>query len=286
MKCEECQINIEEFFDGELKDGLAATVKSHIAACNECAALWDDLQREQEIYLRYQRDIEITPALWAGIETRITTEKVVVPPPSLFDRVKSWLGSTLAAPRMSFAYTAAVVLIAVGATVAVMSYINSRGKDNNLVAVDGGHNQQPNDSTNKPSNNAGDNDKTGSSNNLATGKNADSSEHAVTTPAPRRDSVRVAPKPKAQPTPEQLVREAEQKYLAAIAILTKDVNKRRSELDPVVAARFNTALAAIDRTIEETRQAARRNPNDPVALQYMLSAYAKKVEVLRDIADD
>jgi len=80
------------------------------------------------------------------------------------------------------------------------------------------------------------------------------------------------------------VREAEQKYLAAIAILTKDVNKR--QLDPMVKARFDSALAAIDRTIEETRQAARKNPNDPAALQYMLAAYAKKVDVLRDIADD
>jgi hypothetical protein len=89
-----------------------------------------------------------------------------------------------------------------------------------------------------------------------------------------------------KPTPEQLVREAEQKYVAAIALLSKEVDRRRTEIDPLVLARFDSALAAIDRTIEDTRRAVRQSPNDPIALQYMLAAYAKKVDVLREIAND
>jgi hypothetical protein len=285
MKCEDCQIFIEEFFDGELKDALAANVKTHIAACHECSALWDELQREQEVYLRYQRDVEVTPALWAAVQARIAQEKPVVASPGLFDKIKTWLGSTFAAPKMSFAYTAALVLIAVGATVAVMSYINSRGRDTNeLVARSNGNDARP--EINPPANPApsqnGSSDVQPGPVEQAGSKDLNSSAPSTSYQPPRR----TVSKPKAQPTPEQLVREAEQKYVAAIAILTRDVNKRRSDLDPVVKARFDTALAAIDRTIQETRQAVRRNPNDPVALQYMLSAYAKKVEVLRDIADD
>jgi hypothetical protein len=83
---------------------------------------------------------------------------------------------------------------------------------------------------------------------------------------------------------ERLVREAESKYLAAIRMLSEDVNRKRTRLDPQVAARFDETLATIDRSIAETRRTVLRQRNDPVAVQYMLSAYAKKVEVMREMA--
>jgi hypothetical protein len=81
---------------------------------------------------------------------------------------------------------------------------------------------------------------------------------------------------------EELVAQAEQKYLAAIAILS-NVKKRGSTLDPN-CARFEETLVVIDRTIADTRQAVGRRPTDPEAVRYMLTAYAKKVEVLQELA--
>jgi hypothetical protein len=89
---------------------------------------------------------------------------------------------------------------------------------------------------------------------------------------------------KRQRATERLVREAEAKYLAAIKMLSEDVNRKRTRLDPQVAARFDETLATIDRSIAETRRTVLRQRNDPVAVQYMLSAYAKKVEVMREMA--
>ena len=83
---------------------------------------------------------------------------------------------------------------------------------------------------------------------------------------------------------ERLVREAEAKYLAAIKLLSEDVRRKRTHIDPEVAARFDETLATIDRSIAETRRTVLRQRNDPVAVQYMLSAYAKKVEVMREMA--
>lgn len=293
MRCEESRAFIEEYFDGELDERIAAGVKSHIASCHECETLWGELQREQEVYLRYQRDVEVTPALWAGIQTRIAAEKPAVVSLGLFDKIRTWFGSSLSAPRLSFAYAAALVLIAVGATVAVMSYMNSRGNNVEQIIASGGTDksqQGTGTAVNPPSNTNSQSATTDNQINPAGNdpeeNNPSGNSNNAAKPAPSEKARRAAPKPKAQPTPEQLVREAEQKYLAAIAILTKDVNKRMPEIDPMVRARFDSALAAIDKTIEETRQAARNNPNDPIALQYMLAAYAKKVEVLRDIADD
>ena len=96
--------------------------------------------------------------------------------------------------------------------------------------------------------------------------------------APRRNATSTATL-----TPAQLVREAEQKYVTAIAMLTRDVNKRRSQLDPMLLARFDSALSDIDKTIKDTRRVAHENPEDPIALQYLLAAYSKKVDVLREM---
>ena len=83
---------------------------------------------------------------------------------------------------------------------------------------------------------------------------------------------------------DRLVREAEQKYVAAIRLLTHDVSRRRSRLTPDERARFEQTLAAVDHAIADTRRAARERPRDPVAVQYMLTAYAKKVEVLSEMS--
>jgi hypothetical protein len=67
-------------------------------------------------------------------------------------------------------------------------------------------------------------------------------------------------------------------------MLQRDVASKRSHLDAQTAARFGESLAAIDRSIAETRRAVAEHAGDPIAAQYMLSAYAKKVEVLREMA--
>ena len=87
-----------------------------------------------------------------------------------------------------------------------------------------------------------------------------------------------------KPTPAELVREAEHKYLSAIALLSRDLKHQGSQVDPQVLAQFEQALGAIDRTIAATRRVVQEHPNDPVAVQYMLTAYAKKVEVLEEMS--
>jgi hypothetical protein len=54
---------------------------------------------------------------------------------------------------------------------------------------------------------------------------------------------------------------------------------------PAVVERLDAAIAGIDRTIADTRKALRQNPGDSIALDYMLTAYARKVDLLRDIAN-
>jgi len=270
---------MEEYADGVLDQQAAGLVSSHMGACADCASFYTEIAREQEIYARYQRDIEITPVLWSSIESRIKQERAARPA-GLLSRLGERLVGLFAAPRLSPAFAAALVIVAIGITVAVMTLWNSRGSGE--LAARGNKNEQVetakgvNDSTTQPP----------PSN--APEKAPDKKELAISdmTPAIKASKAPSGPKLVAaapKPTPEQLVREAEQKYLSAIALLSRDVNRNRSQLDPIMLARFDAALGDIDRTIKDTRRLVRENPGDPIALQYLLAAYSKKVDVLREM---
>lgn len=292
MKCEDCLVLIEDFIDGELDERAAKRVLSHTAVCESCANFFEEMRQEQDLYAHYSRDVEVTPALWAGVRERISRERAARAG-GLLARLGELFGGLIATPRLSPAVAAALVVVAVGVTVAVMSLINSR--DNGAggqVATNNGNGAitAPPVVENKPANAV--------KQPSATDEGAARDERVTAQNKRQTDSVPAAEKAvnrqlaqkrtqsPAQASPDQLVREAEQKYVAAINILSRDVDRRRSKMDPAVVARFTVALNDINNTIAETRRAARENPDDPIALQYMLTAYRKKVEVLREMARD
>jgi hypothetical protein len=283
MKCDVCQSNIEDYFDGEAGGKLTASVTAHLSGCKDCSMLFQEMKQEQELYARYQRDVDVTPALWAAVEARIKLDKAAPRTRSLGERLSGMFGGMLQTPRFSPAFAAALVIVAIGATIVVMNLLNSRVSDTNQASLNG--------------NRSGEIARSGSDNaNSAPVTKENGSGQPSIAAEPEGDKKRPAPayeekkqlvaKRSAPPkvTPDQLVREAQQKYIAAIAILSRDVNNRRSHIDPMVLARFDSALSDIDRTIQETRRAVREHPDDPIALQYLLAAYSKKVDVLRDMA--
>lgn len=302
MKCEDCLPVIEEYIDGELDKRSTDNLVAHMAECRACASYYEELRSEQDLYARYQRDIEVTPALWAGVRSRIRQEKASERP-DLSTRLRGWFAGLLGTPRFSPALAALIVLLTVGITAGVMSYLHSKdSKRGSEIAVTNGNEQPPVDAgstkPNPPQADQAQADKANREPNgqdqLALGgdksgeKNAekDMAESGSSTLAKSRKVTAAKQTAKAQPTPEQLIREAEQKYIAAINMLSRDVNRRRKDLSPEEIARFETTIAQIDHAISETSRAVRRNPDDPIALNYMLAAYSKKVEVLRDMARD
>ena len=69
MRCEDCLPLIEEYFDGEADARAAASVAAHLSKCADCAAALDALRFEHEAYARYDRGLEVTPALWAAVSS-------------------------------------------------------------------------------------------------------------------------------------------------------------------------------------------------------------------------
>ena len=79
------------------------------------------------------------------------------------------------------------------------------------------------------------------------------------------------------------IQQAEQDYIQAINLLSSIVEKRKSSLDPRLAAALERNLRAIDQAIDSTRKAYRDRPQDPERALYMLRAYARKVELLQEL---
>ena len=295
MKCEDCLSVIEEYFDGELDERAAINVNVHLATCQACSRSFEALRDEQNLYALYRRDLEVTPQLWAGIRQRIREET----PAGHGMRLKAWLQSLFGAPRLSPALSFALVVLAVGATAGVMKYMQSHGDAVNQPTISK-INQPPAPSapTSAPTTNVAATDGEEATPPLDEAMGSDTELPAPLKARPdsrlatllaekapaRRESARTAELTYRE-TPERLVREAEQKYQAAIWLLTRDSRRRSSLLEADVRARFEQTLVDVDRTITETRRAVRREPLDPVAVQFMLAAYAKKVEVLREMAN-
>jgi len=281
MKCKECEALIEEYLDRELDQGTARAVSVHVESCSSCSARLEQLTFENRTYQRYDSELDVSPAFWVKVRGRLAEENSR----QTFTRFRrSQIEfSKLLSLRFSVAVSVALVLFAVVMTVAVMKYLN-RQEPSKQIALSSetptGEKRPPaeTDVANEPVKSKGDEGRSEASESkkgVAAGPGAES-VRSRSLPV-RRD----AREPK---TPGQLVREAEKKYLSAIALLNRSAEQRSSRLDAETRAKLDGALAAIDRTILSTRKAVARNPNDPLAVQYMLSAYGKKVDVLKEMS--
>ncbi|HEX8558670.1 MAG TPA: zf-HC2 domain-containing protein [Pyrinomonadaceae bacterium] len=308
MKCEECLGLLGAHFDGELGPAESAAVSAHVAACEGCARECESLRDEHALYLRYGCDATESPSFWGEVLARAEADRSSAPE-ALASRLRRRLAGALpalTAPRFSPTLTAAMLLAAVGLTASVMLYVGPRDNGPRPSARsryegDAGKAEKAEKAGVESAD--GRDDDAPAAVESAGGSGGREPERLAVREG-RGARARVAAKPAgaaaasskgdrraltiaaAEPDAERLVREAERKYLAAIAALSRDVGRRRRQTDAETAARFERTLAVVDRAIAETRAAARKNPRDPVAVQYMMAAYARKVDLLRDVAQD
>lgn len=300
MRCEEFQPLIEDHFDGELDERTNELVTQHVGACASCAAFYRKLEGEQELYLRYECDAQPAPAFWDNVMARAAEENTARPSRPL-NILHGWMSSVLGtfnAPRFSPSLTALIVVVAIGITIGVMRYVNSRESATNPVSLSQRESMPANVSSPQTNETVSSTNPPKDDEIEEQGSSRDGNEPPQLVKdngrrkgnpilaASNKNAGRTNLKPSTsgrKPTSDELVREAEQKYVEAIAMLSRDVNRRRSRLDAVTAARFERTLAAVNRTIADTRRAVRKHPGDPVATQYMLTAYARKVDVLREM---
>jgi hypothetical protein len=111
---------IEEFFDGEVDERTGEQIAAHLATCADCAAALDALSFEQEIYARYDRGIEVSPALWAAVSAEIARgpqAETNAPRRNFLSRARASVAAALAALALRPAFASTLALLVVGVAV-------------------------------------------------------------------------------------------------------------------------------------------------------------------------
>ena len=288
MNCDDCSPMMEKSLDGELDVEQAQCLASHLAACRDCAREYQLLQRERELYDQYSnsRRIEVSPQLWSAVRARLEIESLQ-PGPS--KSLRNWFSAAMMTPRFTPLLTAGLVLMAIGISLVLLKYVSlERHENQNAVGLEkAGRETEP---TLRSPARSGEARHSGSAapqaQQSASAGSSVQEERSGGGVLSRSSKTRTAAATHVRrgATVKQLVGQAEQKYLAAVKLLSRDIRKHGPKLDPEARAQFEETLAAIDRTIADTRQAVRQHPTDPEAVRYMLTAYAKKVEVLQEMA--
>jgi hypothetical protein len=138
FRCEDCIPLIEEYFDGEVDTKVGEQMSAHISACADCAAALDALSFEQELYTRYERGLEPTPALWAKVSAEIARG----PQPETIEERRPFLSRTLesiaaalGALALRPALASSLALLIVGVTAGSLWLANRPSPTNPLVAT-------------------------------------------------------------------------------------------------------------------------------------------------------
>ena len=273
------EATLQSYFDGELSPRLMERASSHLASCVTCAAQARELAEETAL---------LTSALAAEFEASVPTQ-------ALRERIdEALLGVRVAqaerAEKAGFfaslanvfsfnsqrnlGYASLVVVLAFGTIIGIMKYRQSEVppqtmKNEDKIAV------VPSDP--KPSNNI---------------EVASRDTQSVVEEPLRPAAPPVSTAPSRSSTPRVIpvkntvqLLPGERSYLQAIARLDTTINSNKNAMRPSLQVEYERNLAVVDRAIAATRNAAKSNPNDPDAADFMFAAYQSKVDLLNTIAD-
>ena len=276
------EVMLQSYFDGELPIELMESATLHLSSCATCAANARELEEESAI---------LATALAAEFEVPVPTEQLrrridlavadvnapVIAKSGFLTSVRNFFSFS---PQQAFGYASLIVVLAFAAIFAIVKM-----------------------RTNTPPPTVADN-------------------KSVTTPNQAEDKIAdVAPIPEQQPeipkvviadsTPQRIVHRpapanvsttprlastnnkpapvkllpGERTYLQTIAKLDSAIKADKNIMRPALHVEYQRNLALVDRAIAATRTAAKSNPHDPDAADFMFAAYQSKVDLLNTIAD-
>jgi anti-sigma factor RsiW len=278
MSCELCRSELEDFLYGELSESRASEIRAHLAGCGACASARDDLERENELFARYYEQTASEPSaeMWGAIRERIRAEAVSSQRQPSHEQedargwFSGWAGSGAFAWlfRPSILRQAAFSLLLIALTVAVTTWVLKRGENENTI-VERKETPAPSPSP-----------------------QVAATPLPVPSPKRSREVVRRVARPVKRLSDQGLINQqigqqiarAEREYRNAIRLLDSAIAKRKEGFDPELIRQYESSLALIDNSIAASRRALRERPNDLAAGQFLLAAYARKVELMQDFS--
>jgi len=270
---------LQSYFDGELSTKMMESATSHLASCATCAAAASELEQESLLFstalaaefessVPTERLRQRIDAAVAGLQVANTGQKKSGVVAALFNSISALF--TLG-PGRAFRYASLIVLLAFGLILGMMKLrtpipVQDSGKN----VASSGPAVSPVKSIDQPEPTTSGKREVvePTSRNVATSKNAKSGRSIVAKPP----AVKLIP--------------GERSYLQTIAKLDSTIRSAGNKtMRPALQVEYEKNLAVVDRAIAATRRAAKSNPNDPDAADFMFAAYESKVNLLNTIAD-
>ena len=275
------EATLQSYFDGELAPHLMESATSHLASCVTCAAAARELSEEtallKSVLAAEFEDNVPTHALRERIEAAVYAERLA----NAGRSEKAGLFASLASvfsfnSQRTLGYAS---LVAVLAFATIFGIVKFRQPGVEPSVANNAPNKQEQVAYNTTPPTAG-TDKVTSIDSPVPGP------APVTVDRPRLQRVSFtysSPKPAAN-HPVKLL-PGERSYLQAIARLDSTIKENKTAMRPSLQVEYERNLAVVDRAIAATRNAAKDNPNDPDAADFMFAAYQSKVDLLNTIAD-
>jgi len=273
------ETKLQSYFDGELPIEQMESVTSHLASCANCAAAARELEEESALVmnaLAAEFDASVpTERLRQRIDGAVLGDRLAVARSS--ERTRGFFSGLLnfGTQRM-LGYASLIVMLAFAAIFAVVKMKSTPApapappEVAKLTPPATGNVDDKKAATPVALN--------GSSNKTETPVKPVAGR-TFRTVAYNRPS---APAPK--PSPVKLM-PGERSYLQTIAKLDSTIQSNKKSMRPALQVEYERNLAVVDRAIAATRSAAKSNPNDPDAADFMFAAYQSKVDLLNTIAD-
>ena len=270
------EVKLQCYFDGELSFEMMENVTSHLASCATCAAAARELEEESAL---------LTTAFAAEFEASVPTER-------LRQRIdEAVLGERLITARSSektgffagllnfgtqrtLGYASLAVVLAFAAIFAVVKMRTTHDIPEPIASTTPEQQPANREIAKAPSI---DEPVVPAPVNLSTPVKTTES---TTSYRPAKYTASSAPKP----APVKLL-PGERSYLQTIARLDSTIKSNKKGMRPALQVEYERNLAVVDSYIAATRSAAKSNPNDSDAADFMFAAYQSKVDLLNTIAD-
>ena len=270
---------LQSYFDGELSRESAESVATHLAACVSCTRAAREMESENLLLSKALEPEFAAPVpterLRHRIDAAVAGLQLVRPVAAQGSRAGGWLQSIAdlfaIPPQRAFGYAGVAAVIVFAAIFAVVQMRRPSVTVTNNVASNE-HRTLPLGSTSP----------VGSVAQVAGG--APINGPAVTTPGGGSRTPRTPKSSNAVAKVKLLP--GERSYLTTIASLDTTIKSESdAPMRPALQAEYERNLALVDRAIAATRSAAKKNPNDPDAAEFMFAAYQSKVDLLNQVAD-
>jgi anti-sigma factor RsiW len=278
---------LQSYLDGELHDRRMEQVSNHLSSCVSCSNLARQLEQENSL---------LAAALAPEFESAVPSERLrqridaaiasarieVTSSETATGNVHNWLSSLsdlfTFRPQRALAYASLMLIVGFGLIMGMMRWqtVPTSTTDSLVATATATPASSPEPTTAPRVNNAPPSSEPKGTKSTVPNERRQRGSAIAAARATSRQNETAANHVKLLP--------GERSYLQTIAQLDSTLKSDKGRMKPEVQAEYQRNLAFVDRTLAVARTAAKTNPNDPDATEFMFSAYQSKVDLLNTVA--